>query len=190
MGTKRNRRLSKPGHVVAVAVALFLLAALGVVLSSVATGAEGAAKSKKKTPVFKPGAEVTLKYFFVVPSGFHFNEEMPAAVTFDKKEVEKLPVTIKPLEYIWTCEDLSPETTEKGGEQTTVPAQVKVSLDADCPLGDLKIPVVVDVFFCNVDEGWCTSSHYDTTLKIGVSDSDKALKKGSLKVTVMAKLED
>jgi len=94
-------------------------------------------------------------------------------------------LTIKPLEYCWTREDLAAEEAESGHDQTMVAAKVSVKLDTKCATGELAIPASVDVFYCNEEEGWCTSSHYDTTLNISVSDDKKALAKGSLKVTVV-----
>jgi hypothetical protein len=141
--------------------------------------------AKKEKVLFKPGADVTFEFFFVVPPGFHLGEEPLAAVSFDKKKIEKLPITVKPLEYSWTREDLAPEVTKKGHDQTTMAAKVPVKIGSKCATGELAIPASVDVFYCNIEEGWCTSSHYDTKLKVNVSDDKKALSKGTLKVTVV-----
>lgn len=183
MATTEIRLLWRLG----VAAALTLMVAAGLALAAADGGS--AAAAKKKPHCFKPGAEVTFEYCFVVPAGYHFADELMAAVAFDGKKLEKLPVTVKPLEYTWEREALRPAATKEGGEQTTVPAKVTAKLDADCPLGALKIPVVIDVFYCNVEEGWCTSSHYDTALKVTVSTCEDAQAKGSLKVTVVAKPE-
>jgi|GEM_PF-3489442 len=168
---------------------IFALVPLALCVAALAIAVSFASASektaKKKVTCFKPGADVTFEFFFVVPPGFHLGEEPLAAVSFDKKKVEQLPVTIKPLEYSWTREDLAPEETKKGHAQTTVAAKVPVKLGAKCALGELAIPASVDVFYCNIEEGWCTSSHYDTALKVEVSDDKKALSKGSLKVTVV-----
>lgn len=165
--------------------ALVLVLCVAAILAAVALANEGTKLAKKEMTLFKPGADVTFEFFFVVPPGFHLGEEPLAAVSFDKKKIKKLPLTIKPLEYSWTREELAAEAAESGHDQTTMAAKVLVKLDSKCATGKLAIPASVDVFYCNVEEGWCTSSHYDTTLKINVSDDKKALKKGALKVTVV-----
>lgn len=165
--------------------ALLLVLMIMIVTMAFASTGKSTKPAKKEKVLFKPGADVTFEFFFVVPPGFHLGEEPLAAVSFDKKKIEKLPVTIKPLEYSWTREDLAPKETKKGHDQTTVAAKVTVKLDSECEPGTLAIPALVDVFYCNAEEGWCTSSHYDTTLKVNVSDDKKALSKGSLKVTVV-----
>jgi len=165
--------------------ALLLALTITIVAMAFASTDKGTKPAEKEKVLFKPGADVTFEFFFVVPPGFHLGEEPMAAVSFDKRKIEKLPLTIKPLEYCWTREDLAAEEAESGHDQTTVAAKVPVKLDAKCALGKLVIPASVDVFYCNVEEGWCTSSHYDTMLKVNVSDDKKALTKGSLKVTVV-----
>ena len=167
--------------IAALSLALIIIVA-AVVFASTDKGTKPA---KKEKVLFKPGAEVIFEFFFTVPPGFHLSEEPLAAVSFDKKKIDKLPVTIKPLEYSWTRDNLAPEVTKKGYDQTTVAAKVPVKLDSECETGTLAIPASVDVFYCNDEEGWCTSSHYETALKVYISEDKKAITKGSLKVTVV-----
>ena len=167
------------------AAALLLLLAITALAMAFASANGDTEPAKKEKVLFKPGADVTFEFFFVVPPGFHLGDEPLAAVSFDKKKIEKLPLTIKPLEYSWTREELKAKAGESGHDQTTVAAKVPVKLDSKCATGKLAIPAMVDVFYCNVVEGWCTSSHYDTALAVTVSDDKKALQKGSLKVTVV-----
>ena len=73
---------------------------------------------------FKPGATVTVQYFFTVPADFHLGEDPLAGVTFDKEKLKKLPVTITPLSYEWKRSALGVKATDTGGEKTTVAAKV------------------------------------------------------------------
>ncbi len=179
---KCNNRLL---HLAGAALALiWIIPLLGTaVLADLAD--RNAEPVKKGKVCFKPGAEVTFEFFFVAPPGFHLGEDPLAAVSFDKKKVAKLPVTIKPLEYSWTRKELVAEEAKSGHDQTTVAARIKMKLGSDCTLGELAIPVSVDVYYCSTDEGWCTYCHYDAVLKLNVSDDEEALGEGALKVAVV-----
>lgn len=172
----------------AVAAALLAALAFSFLLPVHSDGADESSPRKSKAPsvVFQPGAEVTFNFYFVLPAGHHFGEDPAAAVVFDEEALKGLPVSIKPLTYTWPGEKLAPAMAKNGMLQSTKTAEIKVKLAAGCPLGELKIPAAVDVFYCNDEEGWCTNSHYDAVLTVMVSDSEKSVPKGSLKVCVVA----
>jgi len=175
----------------ALGLAVLLLALLLSVISSARAEGEGlrpsAKKGKAPATAFLPGAEVTFNFYFVLPAGYHFGEDPAAAVVFDEEALEGLPVAIDPMQYLWPDSALAPATAGNGMIQSTKAVQVRVRLAADCPLGELEIPVAVDVFFCNDEEGWCTNSHYEAVLSVTVSDSEDCVEQGSLKVCVMAR---
>jgi hypothetical protein len=178
------------GFRTAPAAAILLLALVFIITSAVKEAGQGCQNCPKKGKVpsvmFQPGAEVTFNIYFVLPAGHHFGEDPAAAVVFVEEALKDLPVSIKPLTYTWPGEKLAPATAKNGMLQSTKAVEVKVKLADDCPLGELKIPAAVDVFFCNDEEGWCTSSHYDAVLTVVVSDGEECVSKGNLKVCVVA----
>ncbi len=134
---------------------------------------------------YKPGATITVQYFFTVPANYHMGDDLLAGATFDKEKLKKLPVTITPLTYQWKRSALGVKATESGGEKTTVAAKVKIKLKSNCPVGELSIPVKLEVLYCNVKEGWCSSSTYeDKPIKITVSKAKTALMKGKKNITI------
>ena len=134
---------------------------------------------------FKPGATVTVQYFFTVPADFHLGEDPLAGVTFDKEKLKKLPVTITPLSYEWKRSALGVKATDTGGEKTTVAAKVKIKLKSNCPVGELTIPLKLEVLYCNVSEGWCSSSTYDDKpIKITVSKATGSQSSGKKNITI------
>ena len=134
---------------------------------------------------FKPGATVTVQYFFTVPANFHMGEDPLAGVTFDKEKIKKLPVTITPLSYEWKRSALGVKATDTGGEKTTIAAKVKIKLKSNCPVGELTIPLKLEVLYCNVSEGWCSSSTYDDKpIKITVSKAKGSQSSGKKNITI------
>jgi hypothetical protein len=143
------------------------------------------ASATTATTCYKPGATITVQYFFTVPANFHLGEDPLAGATFDKEKLKKLPVTISPLTYEWKRSALGVKSTESGGEKTTIAAKVKIKLKSNCPVGELSIPLKLEVLYCNVKEGWCTSSTYDDKpIKITVSKAKGSLSSGKKNITI------
>jgi hypothetical protein len=164
------RRVRKTALLVIVAASL----AVGCLLLTAAT----------TTTKFKPGAEVTIQYYFTVPAGFHIADDPAAGAIFDKEKLKKLPVTITQFECTWPRTSLGVKTSSAGGEKTTVAAKLKLKLKSNCPVGELSVPVTVEVFYCNVKEGWSTSSQFTSPIKLTVSNKPGAVSKGSKKITL------
>lgn len=161
---------------------ILLLAAAGLIIAGLLTFAVAA-----KAPTrYKPGATITLQYYFTVPAGFHLGDDPSAGVIFDKEALKKLPVTVSKFEYAWPREKLGVKPSSSGGEKTTVAAKVTLKLKSSCPVGELSIPITVEVFYCNVKEGWCTSSQFTSPIKLTVSKKAGSLTKGSKKITINA----
>lgn len=161
-----------------IALLLFFVAllALGILFLTAATPVKS---------TFKPGATITVQYFFTVPANFHLGDDPLAGVTFDKEKLKKLPVTITPLTYEWKRSALGVKATETGGEKTTVAAKVKIKIKSNCPLGELTIPVKLELLYCNVSEGWCSSSTYDDKpIKITVSKTKGSQSSGKKNITI------
>jgi hypothetical protein len=134
---------------------------------------------------YKPGATITVQYFFTVPADFHLGDDPLAGATFDKEKLKKLPVTITLLTYEWRRSALGVKATETGGEKTTIAAKVKIKLKSNCPVGELSIPVKLEVLYCNVSEGWCSSSTYeDKPIKITVSKAKGSQSSGKKNITI------
>jgi hypothetical protein len=184
---KQNEKLVELGLEDKLYLKIYMLRALGVVCAfTLLAVLMFAAQAATTTTKFKPGAEVTLQYYFTVPAGFHIGDDPAAGIIFDKEKLKKLPVTVTKFECTWPRTSLGVKTSGTGGEKTTVAAKVKLKLKSNCPVGELSVPVTFEVFYCNVKEGWCTSSQFTSPIKLTISKKSGSVSKGSKKITFNA----
>jgi hypothetical protein len=129
MPVETRRKLVELGQEDKLFLKRYMLRALAVVCAlALLAVLMFAAQAATTTTKFKPGAEVTLQYYFTVPAGFHIGDDPAAGVIFDKEKLKKLPVTVTKFECTWPRASLGVKTSGTGGRSRQSEAQAQVQL--------------------------------------------------------------